>query len=125
MSQDSYDALLARAEQAASQRQFAEAITLYEQALALRPSDAQALLQLSYVHSLSGRYRRARRYAMDAWATGTHSPKALMELLPRLRTFNEIPAMRDCVQRMMPVSRMSIPVLLKAAAHLSYASTLR
>ncbi|TMN17145.1 sulfotransferase [Pseudoxanthomonas sp. X-1] len=122
MSQDSYDALLARAEQAASQRQFAEAITLYEQALALRPGDAQTLLQLSYVHSLSGRYRRARRYAMDAWATGTHSPKALMELLPRLRTFNEIPAMRDCVQRMMPVSRMSIPVLLKAAAHLSYAN---
>lgn len=119
---DSHDALLARAEQAAAHRQFPEAIILYEQALALRPGDAYTLVQLSYVHSLNGSYRSARRYAMDAWATGTVSPKLLMELLPRLRTFNEIPAMRDCVRRMMPMSRMPIPVLLKAAAHLSYAN---
>lgn len=116
----SYTELHALAEAAAGRGQFPEALALFGQALLLRPDDATTLMQLSYLHSMLGHYRIAHEHALRAYATGTNSPSVLMELIPRLRTFNEVPALRECIRRMMPLSRIPIPVLIKAAAHLSY-----
>lgn len=117
-----YGALLERAEACAARRDIDQAIALYGAALVHKPADPYVLVQLSYMHSLRGQYRRALACAMQAHATGTSSPKVLDELLPRLRTFNEIPALLECIKRMLPASRMSIPTLIRAAAQLSYAN---
>jgi tetratricopeptide (TPR) repeat protein len=115
-----FRALLERAEACATHRDLDQAVTLYLQALDQKPDDPYVLLQLSYMHSLRGEYRAALGYAMRAYATGTNAPKILDELLPRLRTFNEIPALLACVQRMLPASRIPIPLLIRTAAQLSY-----
>ena len=117
---DSVASMLASAERHAAQRELPQAIALYEAALRQRPDDANVLVQLSYVHSLSGHYRLGRDHALRAYATGTTSPKVLSELIPRLRTFNAIPELLACVDRLQPLSRLPIPLLLTIAAHLSY-----
>lgn len=112
--------LLDRAERHASRREFDAAIACYEAALAHRAEDAGILVQLSYMHSLAGHYRVACEYALRAHATGTTAPDVVTELMPRLRTFNAVPALLDCIDRLLPMSRMSIPLLLRVAAQLSY-----
>jgi len=120
VAQDPAGELLARAERHASRREFERAIACYEEALGHRGEDAMILVQLSYMHSLAGRYRVARDLALRANATGTTSPDVLIELLPRLRTFNAIPELLACIERLLPMSRMPIPLLLHVAAQLSY-----
>ena len=44
----------------------------------------------------------------------------LAELLPRLRTFNQVEQMLACIERAMPMQRMPIPLLIAVAAQLSY-----
>lgn len=112
--------LTATAEKHAEAGGFAQAIVCYESALALAPGDPSLLLQLSYMHSLSGHYVEARGYAMRAHATGTKSEPVLKELIARLRTFNEIPALLECIERMLPLSRIPVSLLLAFAAQLSY-----
>jgi tetratricopeptide (TPR) repeat protein len=112
--------LTAAAEKHATVGEFAQAIACYESALVLGPDDANLLLQLSYMHSLSGHYIEARGYAMRAYATGTKSESVLKELIARLRTFNEIPALLECIERMLPLSRVPVPLLIAFAAQLSY-----
>ncbi|MGH8061666.1 MAG: tetratricopeptide repeat-containing sulfotransferase family protein [Pseudoxanthomonas sp.] len=112
--------LAAAAEKHAGAGEFAQAIACYESALALAPGDPNLLLQLSYMHSLSGHYVEARGYAMRAHAVGTKSEPVLKELIARLRTFNEIPALLECIERMLPLSRIPVPVLIAFAAQLSY-----
>jgi len=112
--------LVARAESRAADGDIAGAIALLEQALSQVPQEPYLLVQLSYMHSLAGRYRSAHQYALRASATGTRHPGVLSELLPRLRTFNEGPALLECVARMLPASQMPIPLLLGTAAQLTY-----
>ena len=112
--------LAAAAEKHAGAGDFAQAIACYESALASAPGDPNLLLQLSYMHSLSGHYVEARGYAMRAHAVGTKSESVLKELIARLRTFNEIPALLECIERMLPLSRIPVPLLLAFAAQLSY-----
>lgn len=112
--------LSAAAQARAAARDFQGAIACYEQALALSPDDPDVLLQLSYVHSLGGHYRQARAYALRACKEETRKPELVKELLARLRTFNEIPAMLACVERMLPMARMPIPMLVTVAAQLTY-----
>lgn len=115
-----FAALLERAEACATRDDTEQATLLYAQALDAKPEDAYVLVQLSYMHSLKGRYRQAQNFALRAHATGTRAPKVLQELIPRLRTFNAVPALLECVERMLPTSSMSIPLLINTAAHLSY-----
>jgi len=112
--------LAAAAEMHAGAGEFAEAIACYESAQALAPRDCNLLVQLSYMHSLSGHYREARRYAMSAHRVGTDSESVLKELIARLRTFNEIPALLECIERLLPLQRIPIPLLVAFAAQLSY-----
>ncbi|WP_162435729.1 tetratricopeptide repeat-containing sulfotransferase family protein [Pseudoxanthomonas koreensis] len=114
--------LLATAEAQAARQDWDGAIASYAQALQLAPHDAHTHVQLSYVHSLAGHYRQARDHALQAARGGATDPALLMELLPRLRTFNQVQAMLACIERMLPMSRMPIQLLLAVAAQLSYAN---
>lgn len=112
--------LLVEAEEHASRRDWASAMATYAQVLEQAPREPYTLVQMSYINSLSGNYRRAEEFALAAASTGTTDPQILGELLPRLRTFNQIPLLLDCIERAKPLSRMSIPLLIAVAAQLSY-----
>ncbi|RZA36814.1 MAG: sulfotransferase family protein [Lysobacteraceae bacterium] len=112
--------LYAIAQQHAIAREFDKALAAYLEALQLMPDDPDLLLQVSYMLSLSGQYRNARDYALRAHAKGTTRPEVMKQLLSRLRTFNEVPAMQACIERMLPMSRITIPMLIAIAAQLAY-----
>lgn len=114
--------LLATAEAQAERQDWGGAIASYGQALRLAPHDAHTHVQLSYVHSLAGHYRLARDHALQAARGGATDPSLLMELLPRLRTSNQVQAMLACIERLLPMSRMPVQLLLAVAAQLSYAN---
>ena len=114
------DTLASAAQKHAVARDFEQAISCYERALELSPENPDLLLQLSYMQSLAGHYRQAREYALRASAGRNQSPEVVKELLARLRTFNEIPAMQACIDRLLPMSRISIPLLIAVAAQLAY-----
>ncbi|UNK50371.1 sulfotransferase [Lysobacter sp. S4-A87] len=113
-------ALISKAEALAASDDLDGAIAAFEQVLLLRPNEPYALIQLSYLNSLRGHYRRAEEHALAAARTGTTDPRLLAELLPRLRTFNQVPALQAAIDRAKPMSRMPIPLLIAAAAQLSY-----
>ncbi|MFC3549937.1 tetratricopeptide repeat-containing sulfotransferase family protein [Lysobacter cavernae] len=89
-------------------------------ALAQAPEHPGALLQLSYVESLSGHYRFAQEYALRAHATQPRDASTLMELARRLRTFNQVAALHECLRELPPLRQTGIPVLLSFGAQLSY-----
>lgn len=113
-------ALLTSAEACATRKDWNGAIALYEQVLALVPNEPYTLVQLSYMHSLQGKYRRAEECALAAAQTRTRDVQVLTELMPRLRTFNQVTEMLACIERALPMSRMPIPFLIAVAAQLSY-----
>ncbi len=102
-------------------RRFEQATVCFEQALLLLPGDPHLLLQLSYMHSLAGHYRLAHRYAVQAAGRQSPQPEVVKELLARLRTFNEMPTMSACIERMLPMSGIPIQLLIAIAAQLTYA----
>lgn len=112
--------MLASAEALAVRRDWDGAIAAYERVLEQLPDEPYTLVQLSYMHSLRGSYRRAKNFALAAARTGTTDAKILAELLPRLRTFNKAPELLACIERAGPPTRMPIPLLIAAGAQLSY-----
>jgi tetratricopeptide (TPR) repeat protein len=112
--------MLASAEALATKQDWDGAIATYEKVLAQVPNEPYTLVQLSYMYSLRGNYRRAEEFALAAARTGTTDEKILTELLPRLRTFNRGPELLACIERAGPPARMSIPLLIAAGAQLSY-----
>lgn len=112
-------ALRQQAERQASARDWPNAIASFESLLALKPDDADVLLQLSYVSSLAGHYRRARDYTLRANAAMPRDLAQVRELVARLRTFNAVPELHACIERLKPVSRMPIPLLIDCAGQLS------
>ncbi|MFL6547994.1 MAG: tetratricopeptide repeat-containing sulfotransferase family protein [Povalibacter sp.] len=112
--------LLSTAETAAASKDFARAIATYEHVLQQLPEDPYTLVQLSYMHSLAGEYRSAESCALRAAQTGTRDTQILLELLPRLRTFNRVQEMLACIERVTPMRSMPIPLLIAAAAQLTY-----
>jgi tetratricopeptide (TPR) repeat protein len=112
--------LLSNAEALASKRDWDGAIAQYEKVLSAAPNEPHTLVQLSYMYSLRGNYRRAEHFALAAARTGPTDPRILAELLPRLRTFNQAPEMLACIERATPMARMPIPLLITAGAQLSY-----
>jgi len=112
--------ILARAEALAAQRDFDAAIATYERVLSQAPAEPYTLVQLSYMYSLRGSYRRAESFALAAANVGTTDPSILAELLPRLRTFNRAAELLACVERAGPLDRIPIPLLIAIGAQLSY-----
>ena len=119
MSGDSVQALMAQGEAHAARGEWAAAIASFESVLATRSGDPAALLQLSYVESLRGRYRRAREYALQACGRVPRQPRAATELVARLRTFNEGERLLHFVDALGPPAAVPIPLLLACAAQLS------
>jgi len=115
-------ALCAQAEQHAAAGNFAAAIACHQAVLEKSPGRVDSLLQLSYLYSLAGHYRGAEAWLQHAHASVQATPSQLANMIPRLRTFNDIPALRDVLRRLGPPSRMPVPALITAASHLTYAN---
>lgn len=88
-------------------------------ALAIAPDPAEAMLELSYMESLAGHYRIARDWALRAAQTGPRSIDAMLSLVRRLRTFNEVPRLRDIAQRLLNAKDAPHGVLMECARQLS------
>ncbi|NUS59532.1 MAG: tetratricopeptide repeat protein [Lysobacter sp.] len=112
--------LLRQAEAHASRRDWPQARSALQSALAADPANAAVHLQLSYVESLSGHYRAAREQALAAHAAKPRDAETLRELMARLRTFNEAQALHELLARLGSPSQLPIPLLIVAAAQLSY-----
>ncbi|MFC4314266.1 tetratricopeptide repeat-containing sulfotransferase family protein [Steroidobacter flavus] len=110
----------AAAEALAARHDWDGAIAAYESILAQVPDEPYTLVQLSYMYSLRGSYRRAEGFALAAARTGTTDERVLAELLPRLRSFNRSTEILACIERAGPLARMPIPLLIAAGAQLSY-----
>ena len=114
-------ALWQQAHRHAEAREWDQAKACFNAMLERRPDDPAVLTQLSYVCSLAGQYRAARAAALRASTWQRPIPPAvLMQLLPRLRTFNEAEAFHRLLARLGPPSGIPIPMLLACAAQLSY-----
>lgn len=88
--------------------------------LSRKPDHAAALMLLSYVESYLGHYRAARECAMRVHALKPTESRLVMELISRLRTFNESEAILQWIDGLPPLDQVTIPVLLTIAAQLSY-----
>lgn len=108
------------AEAHASRGEWAQSLAAFQELLRRRPGDADILLQLSYVSSLAGDYRQARDFAVRAAGTAPSDPRQVLELIARLRTFNEAPALLACLDRQLQSARMPQALLVGFAAQLSY-----
>lgn len=96
------------------------AYATFARIIAVEPAHAESLLQLSYLESMRGRYRAAREFALRAAATRPRQLDTVVELLSRLRTFNEHDAFDACIARLPPLAHLPIPALLALGAQLSY-----
>lgn len=108
------------AEAAAAAGQHARSIAMREHAVRLFPDCAAAHVQLSYALSLGGNFRRAEAAALAASRMPRLDARVLVELLPRLRTFNAGPRLLDVLARAGAPSQLPIGLLLAAGAQLSY-----
>jgi hypothetical protein len=112
--------LFALAERHAEAGDWGAASVGYLQVLALDPAHTDAMLQLSYAESIAGRYRAARDWALRAAAGDTPGrPEAMLEMVRRLRTFNETLALRTFAGRVLGDPRTPRAVLVEAASQLS------
>lgn len=108
------------AEAHATRGDWQAALAAFRQLQSRHPGDADVLLQLSYVSSLAGDYREARAYTQRAAIAAPRNPGQILELIARLRTFNEAPALFAWLDRLLPVDQMPLPLLVGFAAQLSY-----
>ncbi|GAA0743037.1 sulfotransferase [Ideonella azotifigens] len=114
------DALRQQAEQHATEGRWAQATACFETLLSRHPGDADLLLQLSYMASLAGHYRQARTHTLAAAEAAPTDPELVQELIARLRTFNEAPALLACLERLKPLARLPMPLLLGFAGQLTH-----
>jgi tetratricopeptide (TPR) repeat protein len=109
------------AEQQFLNRDWPAARESYRAIVAAESGHFAAWLQLSYVESYLGHYRSARDCALRVFNMGVPLPdRLMMDLVSRLRTFNEAGAIQQCLVRLPPLRQVSIPLLLTFAAQLSY-----
>ena len=112
--------LFARAERHAEAGDWSAARGDYLRVLALEPRHADAMLQLSYAESIAGRYRAAHAWALRAArADAPGRPEGMLDMVRRLRTFNEARALRDYAARLLGEPRTPVAVLVEAARQLS------
>jgi tetratricopeptide (TPR) repeat protein len=114
--------LVTQAEQLAAQGDFARAIACHQRILEISPGRVDSFLQLSYLYSLAGHHRGAEAWMQHAQASPQATQQQLAAMIPRLRTFNDIPALRSVLTRLGPPARMPVPALITAASHLTYAN---
>ena len=113
---------LAQAEAFAANRAWPQAIAACRAALRANPGDAAVSLRLALLHARLGEYRLARAAALQAAQSRELPPQVAERLIPLLQSFNEIPAMLECIERMRPLERIPVPLLIGIAAPLCYAN---
>ena len=111
--------LSARAERHAEAGDFKAARGDWLGALALAPASAEIMLELSYVESLAGHYRQAEEWTLRAAQARPRSIPALLSLIQRLRTFNQVLVMRHVVGGLLGNQQVPHGVLVECARQLS------
>lgn len=120
MTEPGANELFALAEGHAEAGDWAAAHAGYLRVLALQPRHADAMLQLSYAESVAGRYRAAHAWTLRATrADPPTRPEGMMDMVRRLRTFNEALALRDYAVRLLEDPRVPHAVLVEAARQLA------
>src|SRR5690606_19804086 len=104
----------------ATRRDWGRAKHLLQSWLEEFPGDSAALVQLSYIESLAGSYRAARDAAVLAARSRPADPTVLSDLFSRLRTFNEVGALRQLIDDAGPPERWPVPLLLHCAWQMAY-----
>jgi tetratricopeptide (TPR) repeat protein len=99
-------------------RDWDQARTAWLGALALAPDSGEAMLELSYVESLSGHHRAGRDWAVRAANAAPGSAEELVSLIRRLRTFNEVPLLRELAGRLLAQRPAPVPLLVECARQL-------
>jgi Tfp pilus assembly protein PilF len=108
------------AQAAFASRQWDVARRHLEAAVSAEPRSPAMLLLLSYTYSYLGQYRAAREAALRAASMPPDSAETVSDIAARLRTFNEGELMVGYLDRLGPLSRIPIPLLLQCAAQFSY-----
>lgn len=120
MMEESIDRAFALAERAGDAGDWAAARAAYARVLELDPTHTDAMLQLSYVESFTDRYRAANGWALRAAAsTVPDKVESMVDIVRRLRTFNESLALRDYVERLLGLRAVPPAVLMEAASQAS------
>jgi hypothetical protein len=88
-------------------------------ALALAPDAGETMLELSYVESLAGNHRQARDWTLRAAQAAPGSTSVLHSLVRRLRTFNEVPRLREVAAMLLRQRPAPTHLLLECARQLS------
>src|SRR4249919_2499713 len=110
--------LCARAQGHMDAGDWEQARTAWLGALALAPGSGEAMLELSYVESLAGHHRAGRDWAVRAAKAEPRSAEELLSLIRRLRTFNEVPLLRDLAGRLLAQHPAPVPLLVECARQL-------
>jgi thioredoxin-like negative regulator of GroEL len=120
MADTSVERAFAQAERDAEAGDWAAARAGYARVLALAPGHAGAMLQVSYIESFAGHHRAANEWAMRAAGEALPAePGAMLDLVRRLRTFNETQALHGCIERLLAHPGVPAAVLVEAASQAS------
>lgn len=110
----------AQAERDAEAGDWVSARVGYARVLEMDPAHVDAMLQLSYAESFAGRHRIANAWALKAAAGAMPvQAEAMLDLIRRLRTFNEAEALHCWIERLLALPAVRCPVLLEAASQAS------
>lgn len=90
-----------------------------QQLTMLAPSSARAWIELSYVESFRGHYRAASNAITSAARIPQLAGTDLVDVLARLRTFNDAGTVREISRRLLQASRKDAGLLAACTVHLS------
>lgn len=114
-----FENALQQAQQAFSRQDWPEAMAQLSRVLERDPEHLEAHLLASYVASYLGRYRDARAHALKAAALPAGGLDSIVDVMSRLRTFNETGEFLKFVAGLGAPSRLPIQLLLHCANQLS------
>ena len=112
-------ALLRQGEQAAARHQWDEARRCFESVVA-KEEHPDALVHLSYLASKADRYRDGLDYTLRALRAKPKQPRTLIQVLNRLRNFNQTWAMQQLIETSPALFELDPRGLHAVSAQLSY-----
>ncbi|MEO5565740.1 MAG: sulfotransferase [Luteimonas sp.] len=117
---EAIDVLRKRVDDSIDRNDWPSAAEALRQLLARTPGHSGLHVQLSYVESFLGHYRAAHQNALAAAGSPPTGEQVAIDVMARLRTFNEMAALGAYMRRLGPPERIPVPLLLAAAAQFSY-----
>lgn len=119
MGENELQLLRRMAHEACEAGDFKGAFGAWRNVLRLAPGSMEAKIELSYLESISGNYRGAREWALEASKSRSHSPRESIALLQRLRTFNAGELICALARKLICAEDVSSLVLAECARQLS------